>query len=152
MWITRKTPTGPTLFYPQLPWELFNSFPQALWSKRKGQTVHRTTCYLSTASVDNFQGTPHPCRERRPRRSAGAKHLKNRTQLPPSAAGTPGTAFPTDGAYRQLLILAVISRMLSASCWLPPLRATSILRMECRTVEWSRENSWPMSGRLRLVS
>ena len=54
--------------------------------------------------------------------------------------------------YRQELILAVMSRILSESCWLPPLRATSILRMECRTVEWSRENSWPMSGRDRLVS
>ena len=30
--------------------------------------------------------------------------------------------------------------------------AFSTLRMECRTVEWSRLNSRPMSGRLRLVS
>ena len=57
-------------------------------------------------------------------------HQTIRTNWPPALPG-----------YRQLLMFAVMSRMLSESCWLPALRAVSILRMEWMTVEWSRLNS-----------
>ena len=53
--------------------------------------------------------------------------------------------------YSLLLILDVISRMVSFIGFLGSLMAVSTFRTAWMTVEWSRLNSLPMSGRLRFV-
>ena len=84
--------------------------------------------------------------------SVASRHLPLTMGVGPYCRGAMNCCAPQSLLfYSLLLILLVMSRMVSLRGFFASARAVSTFRTAWITVEWSRLNSLPVSGRLRLV-